>query len=315
MTPDVLSWVALLVALTVLLAVDLLVVGRSGAMSLKAAALASLIWVSIALAFGGVLWWTSGPVDAQLYLSGYLVEKSLSLDNVFVFLLVFGAFAVPLAERHRLLSYGIVGALVLRLVMIVAGAALLERFSWVAFVFAAFLVWTGWRMWRHRADHRGEEELVGRLRDRLTIATATRPGQLLGRVDGRRALTLGGAALLGIAVVDVVFAVDSVPAILAITDDTYLVFAANAFALLGLRPLFFLVADLVQRLRHLKAALAGLLVFIGLKMAYGEVWGKVSPGVSLGVIGLILATGVLASLIDRRPVPERDRTDAGAAHR
>ncbi len=302
MSPDLLAWAGLVGALAVLLAVDLLLVGRRGEMTLKAAAVASLLWVAIAVGFGGILWWMGGAAEAQLYLSGYLVEKSLSLDNVFVFLLVFGAFAVPVAERHRLLSYGIVGALVLRLVMILAGAALLERFSWVAFVFAAFLVWTGWRMWRHRGDHEGEEQMVARLRDRFTLARADRPGQLLGRVGGRRALTLGGAALVGIAVVDVIFAVDSVPAILAITDDAYLVFAANAFALLGLRPLFFLVADLVQRLRHLKAALAGLLVFIGAKMAYGEVWGKVSPEVSLGVIGLILATGVVASLLDRRPV-------------
>jgi tellurite resistance protein TerC len=303
MSPDLISWVSLAGALTVLLAVDLLVVGRRGAMTTTAAAVASLVWVAIAVAFGGVLWWTSGGTDAQLYLSGYLVEKSLSLDNVFVFLLVFGAFGVPLAERHRLLSYGIAGALVLRLVMILAGAALLERFSWVAFVFAAFLAWTGWRMWRHRSDHQGEEQMVTRLRDRFPLAQADRPGRLLGRVEGRRGLTPGGAALVGIAVVDVVFAVDSVPAILAITDDAYLVFAANAFALLGLRPLFFLVADLVQRLRHLKAALAALLVFIGAKMAYGEVFGKVSPGVSLTVIGVILATGVLASLLDKRPVP------------
>lgn len=309
MSPDLMSWVALVGGLAVLLVLDLLVVGRRGAMSLRAAAVASLVWVAIALAFGGLLWWLAGPADAQLFLSGYLVEKSLSLDNVFVFLLVFGAFAVPLAERHRLLSYGIVGALVLRLVMIVAGAALLQQFSWIAFVFAAFLVWTGWRMWRHRSDHDGEEQMVAGLRDRFTLAPADRPGQLVGRVGGRRALTLGGAALVGIAVVDIVFAVDSVPAILAITDDTFLVFAANAFALLGLRPLFFLVADLVQRLRHLKAALAALLVFIGAKMAYGEIWGKVDPSVSLAAIGLILGTGVVASLLDRRPAADPEPVD------
>lgn len=303
---SLLSWVALGGAIIVLLLIDLLLVGRRGAMSLRAAAIASAIWIALALGFGAVLWFTRDAGDAQLFLSGYLVEKSLSLDNVFVFLLVFAAFAVPAAERHRLLTYGIVGALVLRLVMILVGAALLERFSWIAFIFAAFLIWTGWKMWTHRSTHGSEEALVRRLRDRFSLAEATRPHQLVGRVDGRRALTLGGAALVAIAVVDVVFAVDSVPAILAITDDTYLVFAANAFALLGLRPLFFLVADLVQRLRHLKAALAALLVFIGAKMAYGEIWGKVSPGVSLAVIALILTTGIVASLLDRRPTHSED---------
>ncbi len=312
MSTSLISWFALGGAILVLLAIDLLLVGRRGEMSLRAAAIASAIWVALALGFAAILWLTRDAVDAQLFLSGYLVEKSLSLDNVFVFLLVFAAFAVPTEERHRLLTYGIVGALILRLVMILVGAALLERFSWIAFIFAAFLVWTGWKMWTHRSDHGSEEDMVRRLRDRFSMAEASRPHQLVGRVDGRRALTLGGAALVAIAVVDVVFAVDSVPAILAITDDTFLVFAANAFALLGLRPLFFLIADLVQRLRHLKAALAGLLVFIGAKMAYGEIWGKVSPEVSLAVIAMILTTGVVASLIDRRPAPSSDHEESPA---
>lgn len=309
---DLFPWLALAGGITVLLVIDLLVVGRRNEMTLRAAAVASAIWVAIALAFGAVLLVTRGGGDAQLYLSGYLVEKSLSLDNVFVFLLVFSAFAVPVAERHRLLTYGIVGALVLRLVMILAGAALLNNFSWVAYVFAAFLIYTGWKMWAHRSDHGSEEKMVAKLRDRFPLAEAEKPGQLMGRIDGKRALTLGGASLFAIAVVDIVFAVDSVPAILAITSDTYIVFAANAFALLGLRPLFFLVADLVERLRHLKAALAVLLIFIGLKMVYGEIWGKVGPEVSLAGIGLILTIGVVASLVDKRPSPAEEKAAAAA---
>jgi tellurite resistance protein TerC len=267
---------ALTGALVVLLAIDLLI-ARGRKMTLRAAGVASAAWVAIALAFFGVLLLVGESGDAQAFLAGYLVEKSLSLDNVFVFLLVFGAFAVADEERHRLLSYGIVLALVLRGGFIVVGAAALSAFGWLSFVFAAFLIWTGWRLFRHRHDHRSEEALVGRIREKLPFSPKW-------------------AALAGIALVDILFAVDSVPAILAITNDTFIVFAANAFALLGLRPLFFLVADLVERLYYLKTALAVLLIFIGAKLAAAEFVGKIGPEISLPAIAAILATGVLASL-------------------
>jgi len=297
------AWLAFGGAILVLLAIDLLVVGRRGGeMSLRFAALASVVWVAIAFAFGGVLLLAGETAAAGDYIAGYLVEKSLSLDNVFVFLLVFGAFGVAESERHRLLTYGIVGALVMRAVFIVIGAAALERFSWIAFAFAALLIYTGWSMFRHRHDHDGEEALVDKLRARFPIARGEHGSRrLLAREDGRRVLTAGGAALAGIAVVDIIFAVDSVPAILAITPDPFVVFAANAFALLGLRPLFFLVAELVARLYYLKTALAALLIAIGLKMAAGELFGKIGPEYSLPGIALILGTGVVASLVrDRR---------------
>jgi tellurite resistance protein TerC len=309
-------WVGLVAAVAVLLAIDLAVVrGRGGEMSLRAAAVASACWVAVALAFGVVLLAAGEREDAGLFLAGYLVEKSLSLDNVFVFLLVFSAFAVPAAERHRLLTYGIVGALVLRAAFIVVGAAALEAVSWLSFIFAALLVWTGWRMWRHRHDHGAEEALVARLRRRLPISAAPARGRFARREGGRWVLTTSGAVLVAIALVDLVFAVDSVPAILAITPDPFIVFAANAFALLGLRPLFFLVAELVERLYYLKTALAALLVFIGLKMAAGEVVGKVGPEVSLPVIVAILGTGVVASLARQRRARASPRRAAQAAER
>lgn len=322
--PDLLSsaaapWAALAAAIVILLAIDLFIVrGRGGEMSLRQAAVASIAWVGISLVFFAVLLIAGDPEDANAYLAGYLVEKSLSLDNVFVFLLVFTAFGVPVAERHRLLTYGIVLALLLRLVFIVVGAAVLGAFSWLNFVFAAFLIWTGWRMFRHRHDHDGEQELVQKLSDRLPISTAPSHGRLVGREGGKRVLTVAGAALVAIAIVDVIFAVDSVPAILAITTDSYIVFAANAFALLGLRPLFFLVAELVERLYYLKTALAALLVFIGIKMALGQLVGKIGPEISLPIILSILGVGVVASLVRNRratggtedpPVPmAEDRT-------
>jgi tellurite resistance protein TerC len=292
-------WLALTAGIVVLLAVDLLVVGRRGGeMSLRFASVASVVWVAMAFAFAGVVAVLGSGADAADYVAGYLVEKSLSLDNVFVFLLVFGAFGIVEAERHRLLTYGIAGALVMRGVFIVVGAAALERFSWIAFIFAALLVWTGWNMFRHRHDHEGEEALVAKIRARLPAA-----------------LSVGAAALAAIAVVDVIFAVDSVPAILAITPVPFIVFAANAFALLGLRPLFFLVAELVERLYYLKTALAVLLVFIGLKMAAGELMGKIGPEYSLPAIALILGTGVVASLLRERRRPGGARVVLGAVER
>lgn len=297
-SPTADAWIALVVAIAVLLVIDLAVVrGRGGEMSLRLAAVASVCWIAIAIAFFAVLLVAGDPEDAKAYLAGYLVEKSLSLDNVFVFLLVFTAFGVPAADRHRLLTYGIVGALVLRAVFIIAGAAALNAFGWLAFIFAAILIWTGWRMFHHRHDHDSEKELVAKLARRLPISTEPSAGHLVRRENGRRVLTASGAALFGIAIVDLIFAVDSVPAILAITSDSFIVFAANAFALLGLRPLFFLVAELVERLYYLKTALAALLIFIGLKLIAAEIVGKIGPEISLPVIAAILATGVVASLL------------------
>ena len=222
MTVSFTAWIALIGAIAVMLVIDLVVVGRRGGeMSLRFASLASVVWVAIALSFGGLLALLGESAAAADYTAGYLVEKSLSLDNVFVFLLVFTAFGVAEAERHRLLTYGIVGALVMRAVFIVVGAAALERFSWIAFGFAALLIYTGWSMFRHRHDHDSEEALVDKLRSRFPIANggADGSGRLVVRENGKRLLTVGGAALLAIAVVDVIFAVDSVPAILAITPE------------------------------------------------------------------------------------------------
>ena len=284
-----LPWIALAAAILILLVIDLAVVrGRGGEMTARAAAVASAVWVAIALAFGGVLLAFGTADQASAYFAGYLVEKSLSLDNVFVFLLVFSAFGVAAHERHRLLTYGILGALVLRGVFIVAGAAALARFDWLSLVFAALLLVTAWKLFKHRHGSEGEAALVARIRERLPISGLA-------------------AAFAALIVVDLVFAIDSVPAILAITSDTYVVFAANAFALLGLRPLFFLVADLVERLYYLKTALALLLGFIGLKLGASYWVGKIGPEYSLPVIATILGVGVIASLMrDRKgAVPAR----------
>jgi tellurite resistance protein TerC len=286
------AWPALIGTLLVLLAFDLWLARRErgphGGMTIRSATVQSIGWVGVALLFGGVLALASGGRDAGLYLAGYLVEKSLSLDNVFVFLLILTSFGIPQRDRHRLLTWGIAAALVLRGIFIGLGAAALHHASWIAYIFAILLVWTGWRMFRHRHDSAGETAFVESLKRRLPSAS------------------IGGAALAALVIADIVFAIDSVPSILAITDDAFIVFAANAFALLGLAPLFFLVADLVERLYYLKTALAALLVLIGIKMAAGEAWGKLGPEISLPGIALVLGTGVVASLIrDRRLAREQ----------
>jgi len=289
------KWIALIGALIALLAFDLWLARRERhGMSVKSATLQSIGWVIVALSFGGVMLVALGGRDSGLYFAGYLVEKSLSLDNVFVFLLILTSFGIPEVQRHRLLTWGIAAALVLRGLFIVVGAAALHQASWIAYIFAALLVWTGWRMFRHRHDSAGETAFVEKLKDRL-------PGG-----------SVAGAALAALVVADIVFAIDSVPSILAITDDPFIVFAANAFALLGLAPLFFLVADLVERLYYLKTALAFLLVAIGIKMAAGELWGKLGPEISLPVIAAILGTGVIASLVRDRRI-EREGAGPGEA--
>jgi tellurite resistance protein TerC len=280
------KWIALIGALALLLAFDLWLARREShgaGMSVRKATLHSIGWLAVALGFGAVMLVGLGGQDAGLYFAGYLVEKSLSLDNVFVFLLILTSFGIPEAQRHRLLTWGIVAALVLRGVFIAVGATALHHASWVSYIFAALLVWTGWRMYQHRHDSAGETAFVEKLKARLPN------------------LSVGTAAVAALVIADIVFAIDSVPSILAITDDAFIVFAANAFALLGLAPLFFLVADLVERLYYLKTALAALLVLIGIKMAAGELWGKLGPEISLPGIALVLGTGVVASLLrDRR---------------
>jgi tellurite resistance protein TerC len=289
------KWIALIGALIVLLAFDLWLARRERhGMSVRTATLQSIGWVIVALIFGAVMLALLGGRESGLYFAGYLVEKSLSLDNVFVFLLILTSFGIPDADRHRLLTWGIAAALVLRGLFILIGSAALHQASWIAYIFAALLVWTGWRMYRHRHDSEGETAFVEKLKGRLSGG-------------------VGVAAVVALVIADIVFAIDSVPSILAITDDPFIVFAANAFALLGLAPLFFLVADLVERLYYLKTALAFLLVAIGIKMAAGELWGKLGPEISLPVIAGILGTGVIASLVrDRRIAAEQDPAPSAA---
>ena len=297
------QWLFLISGILILLVIDFFVIRtRGGEMSFRGAALASVFWISVALAFFFITLATDGRASGEAFLAGYLIEKSLSLDNVFVFLLILNSFAIPANQRHRLLTFGITAALVMRAVFIVAGSAALAAFGWMSIPFALIVLWTGLRLWQHRHDHEGEQQLVGGIQRRLSMTSDPKDRRLVAKPKGKWVLTPGGGALVAILLADLLFAVDSVPAILAITTDTYIVWAANAFALLGLRPLFFLVADLVERLYYLKAALALLLIFVGLKLGLSEFVGKVPAAVSLGVIGSILAVGIAASLVRNRRI-------------
>ena len=278
-----LAWSALLGFLVLMIVVDLRVGSAQRQMTVGTAALWSGIWVALALAFGAGLWVLEGAGAGEAYFSGYVMEKALSLDNVFVFTLIFAALAVPREEQPRVLLWGILIALVLRGIFIFAGAEALETYSWVAWPFAALLAWTGWRILRSGDQHDEGEKLVARVRQRFPR------------------LEPAVAALVTVAVADVIFAVDSVPAILAITTDTFIVFAANAFALLGLRALFFLVAGAVARFAYLQLGLGVLLIGIAGKLAYGEATGeKVSTALTLGSIIAVITVSIGASLWKER---------------
>ncbi|HTN50932.1 MAG TPA: TerC family protein [Anaeromyxobacter sp.] len=265
----------------------------------------SAVWIALALAFGGLVWARNGAAPALEYLTGYVIEKSLSVDNIFVFVVIFSGLGIPPLYQHRVLYWGIVSALVLRGAMIAGGAALLHRFAWLGYVFGAFLVLTGLRLLRAKAEAHVEESAVLRLLRRvLPVSRALDGHRFLTVEDGRRVATPLLFALVTVELMDVVFAVDSIPAVFAVTRDPFVVFTSNIFAILGLRSLYFLLASAVRRFTYLKPSLALVLVFVGAKMGLVDVV-RIHPAVSLGVVAGILAAGAAASAVAarRRPPP------------
>jgi tellurite resistance protein TerC len=298
-------WVLFVAFLIFMLALDLFVFHRKAhEVSSKEAALFSAFWISLGLAFGAIIWAWQGGDEAGEYLAGYLIEKSLSVDNVFVFVLIFGYFAVPKQYQHRVLFWGVVGALLMRAGFIAAGAALLEAFHWVIYVFGAFLVFTGIKMFRHEEmDLDADTNPVLKMLRRVLPVSSDYDGQRFFTVqNGVRMATPLFAVLVLIETSDLIFAVDSIPAIFAVTTDTFLVFTSNAFAILGLRALYFLLADLAGRFAYLKVGLAVILVFVGVKMLLADVY-HMPVWISLGVIAAILTVAVLASLLRKSDEP------------
>ncbi|HZM30335.1 MAG TPA: TerC family protein [Acidimicrobiales bacterium] len=304
-------WVAFLAFVTALLIIDLLVVHRRPhAPSTKEAAIESAVWIGIGLAFTFVILGWHGGQAATEYISGYLIEKSLSVDNVFVWALIMSYFAVPRAYQFRVLFWGIFGALVLRFVFIFAGVALLERFEWMLFVFGAFLLITAFRMLRHDNEEvHPEHNPVLRVVRKVIPSTTEYNGQhLFVRHAGKLLATPLFAVLIVIETSDVVFAVDSIPAILAVSREQFIVFSSNAFAILGLRALYFLLADLRDKFSLLQQGLAVILAFVGVKMILSE-WYHIPTILSLGVIALVLAISIVLSI--RKDA--REEADGAAA--
>ena len=306
------AWVALVGAITVMLVVDLLLVHRTAhVISIKEATIESAIWVSIGLAFGiVVLLWHGGQAGGEYY-AGFLIEKSLSIDNVFVWAVIFSFFAVPREYQFRVLFWGIFGALVLRGIFIFAGVSLIERFEWVLYVFGAFLLYTAVKIARHdesdRIDY--ERNIAMRVVRRLVPTTDDYDGQkLFTRASGKRLATPLFAVLVLIEATDVVFAVDSVPAILAVSREPFIVFAANAFAILGLRSLYFLLGGMQGKFRYLNVGLGVILAFVGVKMLLiGEPFEVHLPTyISLVVIAFVIAVAVITSLRADRLDRERE---------
>lgn len=298
------AWVALVGFICALLAFDILVVHRKAhEVHIREAAIESAVWISIGLAFTGVVAMAFGGGAAGEYVSGYLIEKSLSMDNVFVWALILGYFKIPSRFQHRVLFWGIFGALALRAVFIFAGVALIEKFDWVLYVFGAFLLYTAVKL-----VVEAEEELdpasgrFMRLINRFVPSTPDFDDQkLFTRRDGALLATPLFAVLVLIEFTDVLFAVDSVPAVLAVSREQFIVFSSNAFAILGLRALYFLLADAHARFSFLKEGLAVILAFVGVKMLIAE-WYHIPTWLSLVVIVIVLLSAIGFSLkADRAP--------------
>jgi len=295
-------WLGLVGAIVVMLVVDLLLVHRTAhVITIKEAAIESAIWISIGLAFGVVLLvWQGGQAGGEYY-AGFLIEKSLSIDNVFVWAVVFSFFAVPREYQFRVLFWGIFGALVLRGVFIFAGVSLIERFEWILYVFGAFLLYTAWKIAHHDESEQVDynANIAMRLVRRIVPTTPEYDGQkLFTRKTGKRLATPLFAVLVLIEATDVVFAVDSVPAILAVSREPFIVFAANAFAILGLRSLYFLLGGMQGKFRYLNVGLGVILAFVGVKMLLiGEPFEVHMPTyISLSVIAAVIAVSVIASI-------------------
>jgi tellurite resistance protein TerC len=296
---DPFAWVVLATVVVGMLALDLFVFHRRAhEVSMREAAAWSVVWIALGLGFGAFVFATSGSQAGGEYLAGYLIEKSLSMDNVFLFAMLFSYFAVPAQYQHRILFWGVVGAIVFRALFIAAGTTLLESFHALIYVFGLLLLFTGVRMWRakgHAVDP--ERNVVLRLLRRLIPISSTYDGQ---RFFTRHAGKLVATPLLAVLVVvettDVMFAIDSIPAIFAVTTDPFIVFTSNVFAILGLRSLYFLLAGLIDRFLYLKQGLAALLVFAGLKILLADIWPIPVP-VALGMIVAILGVSVVASIL------------------
>lgn len=295
-----LMWGGLAALIALLLTIDLVRHRDDHEPSPREAVVETATWIAVGLSFAGFIAWRFGGAAFGEYLSGYVIEKSLSVDNVFVWSIVFSSLAIPLKYQHRVLFWGIFGALAMRLVFIFVGTALIDRFFWLLVLFGVFLIYTGAKIIRHRNEE-GQEKTAGLalLRRIMPVSETIENHNFFTRINARRAATPLLAALVVVEMTDLLFAVDSVPAVLAVSKEPFIVFASNAFAILGLRAMYFLLANARERFTYLSHALGAILVFVGIKMTISH-WIHIDTFVSLGLIVVILVVAVIAS---RRATP------------
>jgi tellurite resistance protein TerC len=300
MTDSLWLWIAFNAFVLVMLALDLGVFHRkTHTIGLRESLAWTAVWVVLALGFNLWVWLSAGSEKGLEFFTGYLIEKSLSVDNVFVFALLFTQFSVPVQYQHKVLFWGILGALVMRAVMIVAGAAILHHAAWVIYVFGAFLILTGVNMVRNRPQPIGRAHgiLSRRFAALIPVTDGYRGDRFLVHEDGVRKATPLFVVLVLVEFVDLIFAVDSIPAVFAVTQDPFIVYTSNVFALLGLRSLYFALAGVMHRFRHLKTGLGVVLVFVGIKMLLAHTPWKIDTLISLTVIAVILTASVVWSLL------------------
>jgi tellurite resistance protein TerC len=300
MTAEIWLWIGFNVFVLAMLALDLGVFHRKAhVVSFREATAWTAAWVTLALLFNLGLWHYAGPQKALEFFTGYLIEYSLSVDNIFVFALLFSYFAVPPKYQHRVLFWGILGALVMRAIMIVAGTVLITKFSWIIYVFGAFLILTGIKMIVKRDEefHPERNPVVNWFKRLMPVTNEYREDKFFVRENGIRLATPLFVVLLLVEVSDLIFAVDSIPAIFAVTTDPFIVYTSNVFAILGLRSLYFALAGVMDKFHYLKIGLGVVLSFVGVKMILAHTAWKIDTLVSLGVIVLVLAASVVFSLL------------------
>ena len=305
MTESIWLWVGFNVFVLAMLALDLGVFHRKAhVVSFREAVAWTIAWVTLAMLFNFGIWHFMGPQKALEFTTGYVIEYSLSVDNIFVFAMLFSYFAVPATYQHRVLFWGILGALVMRAIMIVAGTVLITKFAWIIYVFGAFLILTGLKMiFKKEEEMHPERNPVVRWFKRLMPVTSDyRGAKFFVRENGIRMATPLFVVLLLVEVSDVIFAVDSIPAIFAVTKDPFIVYTSNVFAILGLRSLYFALAGVLDKFHYLKIGLGVVLSFVGVKMLLAHTAWKIDTLISLGVIVLILATSVVWSLLKPKQI-------------
>jgi tellurite resistance protein TerC len=306
---DIWLWIGFNLFVLAMLALDLGVFHRKAhAVSIKEALIWSIVWITLAMVFNVGLYFFRGTEPALQFFAGYLIEKSLSVDNIFVFVLVFTAFQVPAAYQHRVLFWGVLGALVMRGMLIALGAALLTMFHWIIYLFGVFLIITGLRMAFHKeTEVRPEKNLLVKLSRRFIPVTNEYVGdRFIIRRAGRVCVTPLLLVLSVVETTDLIFALDSIPAIFAVTLDPFIVYTSNVFAILGLRSLYFVFANAMGKFYYLKTGLVVILSFVGAKMVISDIY-HVPTGIALAVIATILVTAIVASVVRTRRLRARDR--------